>query len=558
MAKLNGAKDAWARLGLAERTRYFEGLKQKTAQHAAEWVRAAIHAKRIPEESPLAGEEWLSGPWAMLYGLNRAIRTLEDIQAGRYPRFGTAAVRARPDGQVIVEVYPDGLYDRLLMSGVRAEVWMAPEVTSQNLNDHMGSFYKTPQTRGKVALILGAGNIASIGPLDVLYRMFAMGQVCLLKMNPVNDYLGSILEKVFSDFVAADWVHFAYGGADVGAYLTSHPDIDEIHITGSGKTHDAIVFGSGPEGEQNKRANQPLMNKSVTSELGNVSPTVVLPGPWTAKDFVFQAEHIATQKFHNGGFNCIASQVLVLPGDWSGSPKLMEALRDVIRQTEMRHPYYPGADQRQQRAARHPGAEAMDGEPGGRTLIGNLDPNDPHPLFEEELFASVLAQTALPSEDPIAYLEHAVTFCNERLHGTLGANIIAHPKTIKALGTHLEQAIKRLRYGTVGLNIWQGAGYLLSETPWGAYPGHSYQDIQSGIGKVHNTHLFESAQKVVVHGPFYPFPRALFHGEWHTLPKPPWFVTHKNAHEVAKRLVAFEASASPWKLPGIFYYALRG
>ncbi|MDH3282908.1 MAG: aldehyde dehydrogenase family protein, partial [Gammaproteobacteria bacterium] len=369
VAKLNGAKDAWARLGVAERIRYFEGLKRKTTRYAAEWAQAAIHAKRIPEESPLAGEEWLSGPWAMLYGLNRAIRTLEDIRAGRYPRLGTDAVRARPDGQVIVQVYPHGLYDRLLTSGVRAEVWMAPEVTPENLKDHMGSFYETPRKRGKVALILGAGNIASIGPLDVLYRMFAMGQVCLLKMNPTNDYLGSIFEKVFADFVAADWVRFAYGGADVGAYLTSHPDIDEIHITGSGKTHDAIVFGSGPEGEPRKRADRPVLNKRITSELGNVSPTLVLPGPWSARDFVFQAEHIATQKFHNGGFNCIACQVLVLPGDWSGSPKLMDALRDVIGQTEMRYPYYPGAEQRQRRVARRPGAVTMDSEPGGRTLI---------------------------------------------------------------------------------------------------------------------------------------------------------------------------------------------
>jgi aldehyde dehydrogenase (NAD(P)+) len=301
-----------------------------------------------------------------------------------------------------------------------------------------------------------------------------------------------------------------------------------------------------------------VMNKAITSELGNVSPTIVLPGPWSTADFVFQAEHIATQKFHNGGFNCIASQVLVLPGDWSGSPKLMEALRDVIGQTEMRYPYYPGADQRQQSAARDPGAEAMDSEPGGRTLIVDLDPRDLHPCFEEELFAAVLAQTSLPSEDPIAYLEQAVTFCNERLHGTLGANIIAHPKTVKKMGTHLEEAIARLRYGTVGLNLWQGAGYLLSETPWGAYPGHSYRDIQSGIGKVHNTHLFDSSQKAVVRGNFYPFPRALFHGEWHILPKPPWFITHKNAHQVAKRLVAFEAGASLLKLPGIFYYVLRG
>ncbi|NIM01992.1 MAG: aldehyde dehydrogenase family protein [Acidobacteria bacterium] len=557
VARLNEAKDAWARLPVGERIPYFERLRKKTARHAEEWVRAAVDAKRIPEGSPLAGEEWLSGPYAMLHGLNRMIATLEAIRSGRYPRLGAGSVRTRPDGQVIVDVYPGSLCDRLLTSGIRAEVWMEPGVTPENLTDHMGSFYRSPQARGKVALVLGAGNIASIGPLDVLYRMFAMGQVCLLKMNPVNDYLGNIFENVFADFVEAGWVRLAYGGADVGAYLVSHPGIDEIHITGSGKTHDAIVFGSGIEGEQRKAANRPATDKPVTSELGNVSPTIVLPGPWSAPDFEFQAEHLATQKFHNGGFNCIACQVLVLPRDWSGSAKLMGALQDVIRRTEMRHPYYPAAEQRQGRAAGHPQAARLDSEPGGRTLITDLDPDEVDSLFDEEVFAAVLAQTSLPSDDPVAYLQRAVAFCNERLHGTLGVNIIAHPATIKTLGSHLSEAIAGLRYGTVGLNLWQGAGYLLQDTPWGAFPGHTYQDIQSGIGKVHNTHLFDAAQKAVVYGPFFPFPRALLHGERHLLPKPPWFVTHRNAHRVARRMVAFEADAGLWRLPGIFWYALR-
>jgi len=236
----------------------------------------------------------------------------------------------------------------------------------------------------------------------------------------------------------------------------------------------------------------------------------------------------------------------------------MAALRDVVRRTAMRHPYYPGAEERQRRAAAHSGAEVMDDEPGGRTLVTGLDPGTPHALFDEEVFAAVLAQTALPGADAATYLRHAVSFCNERLHGTLGANLIAHPQTVRSLGARLEQAITDLRYGTLGLNLWQGAGYLLPQTPWGAYPGHTYADVQSGIGTVHNTHLFEAAEKTVVRGPFYPFPRSLLQGEWHVLPKPPWFVTHRTADRVARRLVAFEARQGLWRLPGIFVDALRG
>jgi aldehyde dehydrogenase (NAD(P)+) len=42
------------------------------------------------------------------------------------------------------------------------------------------------------------------------------------------------------------------------------------------------------------------------------------------------------------------------------------------------------------------------------------------------------------------------------------------------------------------------------------------------------------------------------------LPRPPWFVTHRRAAEVAARLVAFERDHSPRHLPGLFAAALRG
>ena len=56
----------------------------------------------------------------------------------------------------------------------------------------------------------------------------------------------------------------------------------------------------------------------MTSELGGVGPTIVVPGPWTDADIEFQAEHILTMKLHNAGSNCVAAQVLVLPREWAG------------------------------------------------------------------------------------------------------------------------------------------------------------------------------------------------------------------------------------------------
>ena len=65
----------------------------------------------------------------------------------------------------------------------------------------------------------------------------------------------------------------------MGAYLTTHPMVDAIHVTGSHATHEAIVWGPpGPEREARKARHDPVIKKPVTSELGNVSPAVVVPG----------------------------------------------------------------------------------------------------------------------------------------------------------------------------------------------------------------------------------------------------------------------------------------
>jgi aldehyde dehydrogenase (NAD(P)+) len=80
---------------------------------------------------------------------------------------------------------PHSIWDHLLLSGVKAEVWMQQGVTAASLPDHAALAYDIPiaDRVGKVALILGAGNIASIAPLDVFQKLFLENQVVILKMN---------------------------------------------------------------------------------------------------------------------------------------------------------------------------------------------------------------------------------------------------------------------------------------------------------------------------------------------------------------------------------------
>ena len=194
-----------------------------------------------------------------------------------------------------------------------------------------------------------------------------------------------------------------------------------------------------------------------------------------------------------------------------------------------------------------------------RTLISHRDYRDENEYnFKNEVFGMVWGETGIPGKTALDFLRKAVLFCNERLHGSLSANIIIHPKTIMDLGPEFENLLSELKYGSIGVNIWTGAGYLLTHTSWGAYPGHTIDDIQSGIGYVHNTGLFDKPEKSIVCGSFYPFPRGIWHGSFALLPKPPWFLSHRKGHKLSEKLTKFSAKPRIWNLPAIFFDAFTG
>ena len=88
--------------------------------------------------------------------------------------------------------------------------------------------------------------------------------------------------------------------------------------------------------------------------------------------------------------------------------------------------------------------------------------------------------------------------------------------------------------------------------------GHTLDDVQSGIGVVHNTMLFDKTERAVVEAPFRPFPRNLLSLSFTLLPRPPWFVTNRKGAILGKLLVAFQHRPSLLKMPRIFWNALLG
>ena len=546
-------KNAWVALSIPERIVILNRLIRDFAAIAPRWVAACIKAKGIAPDSPTVAEEWGAGVWPVMKNLRQLRQSLADIASVGHPKI-PGKVTTRSDGQVVAQIFPLTGYDRLFFTGLTAEVWMEPGVTAETLPQTQALTYRNKNHEGKVALVLGAGNVASIGPMDILYKMFVEDQVVILKMNPVNAYLGPLIQESFQALVEPGFLRVVYGGASEGAYLCNHSQVDEIHITGSDKTFDAIVFGTGSEGAARKANHQPLLTKRVTGELGNVSPVIIVPGPWSAGDLAYQAEHLVTMLTNNAGFNCNATRVILQHSGWSQREQLLQQVRQLLSQVPLRDAYYPGAKERQRAfVTEHPDAEQYGTASNDQlpwTLIPGVDSQNTDDIsFTTEAFCGLFAESAIEADSVAEYIDRAVAFCNGHVWGTLNATILVHPASLKNPGVAaaIERAVANLRYGTVGVNYWAGTGFVLGVTTWGAFPGQPIYDIQSGNDVVHNTLMFSRPQKSVLRGPF------------RTIPTPAWFAMHaKTGRKVFPKLVALEAAPSPLKVPGIFWSAIRG
>lgn len=542
---LQAHKDAWVAVPIHERVALIDRIMADFHAIQDRWVAACVEAKGVGPDSPAVGEEWATGPYATMKHLRQLRMSLLDIARYGSPRI-PGPVRTLPNGQVSAGVFPHTGYDKVFYMGVTAEIWMKPGVTVETLPQTMAVAYREPPA-GKVALVLGAGNVASIGPLDALSKLFIENQVVLFKANPVNAYVGPLMERAFRSLIEAGYMRMVYGGATEGAYLCNHPAVDEIHITGSDKTFDAIVWGVGSDAQARKAAGTPLLNKRITGELGNVSPVIVVPGPWSQADIQYQAAHLASMLTNNAGFNCNATRVIVQHQGWSQRDQLLNAMRGVLKNAPARPAYYPGARDRYEAFIQsHPDAERYGDGSGANlpwTLITGVDPNASDDIcFTTEAFCSLFSETALESASVADYVDRAVDFCNDEVWGTLNATLIVHPASLRdpRVAAAVERAVTNLRYGSVGVNYWAGVSFALGVTTWGAFPGNPLDNIRSGNGVVHNALMFDQPQKSIV--------RAKFH----LAPIPPWFITRaKVAPTVFRKLADLEYQPSPAKVPAI-------
>ena len=325
-----------------------------------------------------------------------------------------------------------------------------------------------------------------------------------------------------------------------------------MHITGSDRTHDLIVWGPpGPERDRRIAAHDPLLRIPISSELGNVSPVAILPYGYSEDELAFQAANVVSMVCNNASFNCNAAKMLITPKGRPQRSRFLDLVAQGLTAVPTRKAYYPGAfDRYRTLLSGHPEAQRF-----GRAsdtalawaLVPGLDAGDGREaLFRTEPFCGLLSETSVGSTDPVEFLAESTRFMNERLWGTLNAMLVVPPKLERdaTVGAALDRAIVELRYGTVAVNHWPALGYAFGTLPWGGHQSATLENIESGLGWVHNSYMLDGIDKAVVRGPLV------------VKPTPLWFAGNQKAERVAPLVADLEAAPSWLKIPGLLMRVL--
>lgn len=569
LEKLRGGANRLAKMSIRQRIGILAQCVPGIRSVAREWVELACEAKSIAPDSTCRAEEVLGGPVATMRQLQLFLRTMRDMDRTGHPQL--PGVTVRPDGRVGIQMTPcPDTWDPVVFINFKATTWLKPNVDPESLSDSLAPEYTRLEKSG-VSLVLGAGNVSGIPAADVLTKLCVENRTVLLKMNPVNEYLGGVFERAFAPLIENDLLRVVYGDAGIGSSAVSDSRVDDIHITGSGATHDAIVWGSDSVERSHRRINgDPILKKPITSELGNVSPWIVVPGQYSSAQLKAQAESIVSSMTNNAAFNCVATRAVITWKQWPERERFLQLIERTLSRCPQRKAYYPGAFDRYTRFAGMTPDEArgllrrgisgrqsvsgskatVDGTrmfvagPNGDeqtlpwTFIRNVNPNEPNPLFSRESFVCVCAEVPIDADSPEHFVEKAVEFSNETLWGTLACSITL-PNEFRRDGQRrllVQNKLDELRYGAVSINQWSAIVFALMSPPWGGYSGGTLCDPLSGIGWVHNSFMLTDIDKTVLDAPLNVFP------------KPVWSPTHNRPEEVSWALFNLMSRPSLWNL----------
>ena len=470
------------------------------------------------------GEELAA--WACSCNIVR--ETIDSVRADFKPSvMRTREIQTKSGvSQLSCQTFPKGLMG-LVFLGMKGEVRLQP---GKKLVQ--GRIQESSE-KGSLWLVLGAGNQIPAVVGDLVHCLFMGNSTVVMKMNPINDYYGSTLESCFEPLITRGFLKIVYGAAEVGKMLVNHPLIEAVHMTGSDKTYDAIMWqGKKPKDPSNTKVKPPF-TKPIHAELGCVTPYIILPGNWSEEDLDFQAKQCVSGKVHNAGHNCVALEVLIVPESWHLREKFMERIKFNLKKSQKRISWYPQSKANYDRfLSKFPQAEKFGEfiEESGQApwvMVSGLSPNEAS--CDTENWCGVLQEVRIKCRNLPDYVSEVIDFCNNKLWGNLSCAVFVDPKTQENSKEEVEELIAKLKYGAVGVNVPNHIAFAIPSLSWGGYPGNTIYDISSGDACVHNSHCIQDIEKSVLYAP------------WKAPVYPPWNYDSVNLEKTAKSMCFFFA-----------------
>jgi len=376
-----------------------------------------------------------------------------------------------------------------------------------------------------VTVVLGAGNQSFLSLIDTLQICLVDKEVVLLKHHPIRPHLFNLYSILLEPLIQKGYIRQIQDkGIPETTAMLSDKRVARVHLTGSLKTEQAVFPIFSQKHDNNDDNSQ--IREMVTSELGCVTPVIVVPGQYKEKELIHMARSIACSKKMSGGCNCNCANALVLPLVWEQKDVFRTILIEELQRAYDQPAYYPGAREKKSMLMKHYQSLGEDRATvvKGREFAGVVRNSEDNVVLLEcgtpgkdgfdgtaliqEAFCPALAVVELDSNGcATEYLENVVVpFLNnkENIYGSLSCMMFAPQSFFLEKNTDdvLDKTIAHLNYGTVAVNTLSLLGYMAA-LEGGMWGGH-YKELnhQSGYGCIGNLYgIEEQPSKSVVRGP---------------------------------------------------------
>lgn len=387
---------------------------------------------------------------------------------------------------------------------------------------------------GPVTVVLAAGNQPFLTAVDLIDCLIYRRRPVLLKHHPLRPFMMEVYSLIFEPIIRRGYFRQIMDESiPKTTEILSNLSVGHVHITGSLATDKAVrktLSKSRPSLSETEITNM------VTSELGCVTPVIMMPAKYTKEELQHAVANIVDMKKVNGGCNCLSANAVVLSKGWEQKDEFRNILIQEMKKQPSHPAYYPGSYKRRSSIK-----EKYESLGGNRVAVvesieslGSVQNPEDHVIICEcgtpgetgyedfalkmEAFGPVLAIVELDpssgnsktsqninnedkSNNIINYAQNVLgPFLNNKdnIYGSLSCALMS-PKSVDEAA--LESIVASLKYGAVVVNCptFMGYGGINEGAVWGAHCEDNSR--QSGRGYIGNAFGIDRVDRTVIYGP---------------------------------------------------------